>query len=485
LLKIGAPPELVNAIKHIYSTRKMEFEISGNKFEVTNTDYRTLLMQGGALGPTIYKCLKLGVWLSLDKDKVWPNRNIHVTNDFSHKLKGSQRGWGFTNYEDILIHMIIFADDMQLYFDSRNQMIKGAQVFIEHLRLWGLKVHVAEQIDGKSKSKAMLCPAVRRIEISNDGIIHQCNRSPGCQLPLKVPGGFIQFVDSYKFLGSIWSSDTGMKLEIANRKSKFLVQLHLYKDMLQSRNISMHLKKQIVRVCLDEILFYSTESMILTKAEIQLFESARLYVFRTMRRITRYDQHTYHISGKQMRKELKMASAHEKIMRRHFRFIAKIIDKSPNLSPERMMMGSPKLVWRGDDHQIDLKPDTWNPAFGKTIAMYLEDRAIQLYYYAIVLEEETDLHDPKSIIRTMLSYEGTQAEMTQPGSWMEMITESNILWERVVQYGQFQPFNKQETEQERRKRRSNTFAIEIPKDYIQKHGGRRSLLQIIRQKIED
>ena len=117
--------------------------------------------------------------------------------------------------------------------------------------------------------------------------------------------------------------------------------------------------------------------------------------------------------------------------------------------------------------------------------MYLEDRAIQLYYYAIVLEEETDLHDPKSIIRTMLSYEGTQAEMTQPGSWMEMITESNILWERVVQYGQFQPFNKQETEQERRKRRSNTFAIEIPKDYIQKHGGRRSLLQIIRQKIED
>ena len=50
---------------------------------------------------------------------------------------------------------------MQLYFDSRNQMIQGAEAFITHLKLWGLKVHVAELIDGKSKSKAMLCRAQR------------------------------------------------------------------------------------------------------------------------------------------------------------------------------------------------------------------------------------------------------------------------------------------------------------------------------------
>ena len=92
--------------------------------------------------------------------------------------------------------------------------------------------------------------------------------------------------------------------------------------------------------------------------------------------------------------------------------------------------------------------------------MYLEDRAIQLYDYAIVQKKETDLSDQKSIIRAMLSFEGTQVEMSQPGSWMEYITNSKILWERVVQYGQFQPINLQETEQERRERRSNTFAME-------------------------
>ena len=91
-----------------------------------------------------------------------------------------------------------------------------------------------------------------------------------------------------------------------------------------------------------------------------------------------------------------------------------------------MMMGSPKLIWRRDDYEIDLKPNTWNPAFGETIAMYLEDRAIQLCYYTIVRKEETDLTDSKSIIQTILSFKGTQAEMNQPGSWMAFLTNSKV-----------------------------------------------------------
>ena len=48
-----------------------------------------------------------------------------------------------------------------------------------------------------------------------------------------------------------------------------------------------------------------------------------------------------------------------------------------------------------------------------------------------------------------------------------------------MQYGQFQPINKQETEQEKRKRRNNTFGMELPKDFIREHGGKRKLIQII------
>ena len=69
LRKLGAPPTLITAIEHLYKTRTMTFKNSTAK--VGHTEYRTLLMQGGALGPTMYKCLKLGVMLSLQKDKVW------------------------------------------------------------------------------------------------------------------------------------------------------------------------------------------------------------------------------------------------------------------------------------------------------------------------------------------------------------------------------------------------------------------------------
>ena len=137
----------------------MEFKIRGKKFEVANTNYRTLLMQGGALGPTIYKCMKLGIWLSLNKKKVWPNQHIHVTNDFSHKLKGSQRGWGLPDSLDIIILLIIFADDMQLYFDSRNQINQGAKAFIEHFEIMGTKCPRCEKDQWKKQIQSNASPS--------------------------------------------------------------------------------------------------------------------------------------------------------------------------------------------------------------------------------------------------------------------------------------------------------------------------------------
>ena len=51
---------------------------------------------------------------------------------------------------------------------------------------------------------------------------------------------------------------------------------------------------------------------------------------------------------------------------------------------------------------------------------------MQLYYHVFVREEDTDLGDPKAIIRALLSFEGTQAEMIQQSTGMEMITDSTV-----------------------------------------------------------
>ena len=54
----------------------------------------------------------------------------------------------------------------------------------------------------------------------------------------------------------------------------------------------------------------------------------------------------------------------------------------------------------------------------------------------------------------------------------------------IVQYGQFQPIDAGETDQERRKRRNNTFAKQ-PTGYIQEIGSKGQLLQIIRHRVKE
>ena len=240
---------------------------------------------------------------------------------------------------------------------------------------------------------------------------------------------------------------------------------------------------------MDPILFYSCESMILSRQDIKVYESARLSALRTLHNITRFDQHIYHINREKLLKIYSMAPALEKIMRRTITFITKIIKKSPQRSPERMLMGSPKLIWKKDELTIPLQYDTWNPGYAKTIAMYFEERAMQLYYHVKIRKLPTNLHDPEQIIRALLGFEGNMAFMSfadhRKGAptWMELIMDSPALWERVVKYGQFQPIDPEETEQMMRQRRKNTFPKTVPNEIINENGGRSAFIRTIRERV--
>ena len=100
-----------------------------------------------------------------------------------------------------------------------------------------------------------------------------------------------------------------------------------------------------------------------------------------------------------------------------------------------------------------------NPGYAKTLAMYFEERAMQLYYHVKILKEPTHIYDTKRIIRALLSFKQTsQFDMTyKHPTWMELMKEEPALWESVVQYGQFQSIPPEETEQMKRQRRKNTF----------------------------
>ena len=152
-------------------------------------------------------------------------------------------------------------------------------------------------------------------------------------------------------------------------------------------------------------------------------------------------------------------------------------------------MGSPKFIWKKDEMEIDLQGDTWNPGYAKTIAMYFEERAMQLYYHVKILKLPTHIQDYKQIIRALLGFQGNMAFMTFADNrmgaptWMELMIESPKLWECVVTYGQFQQIDHGETEQMKRQRRQNTFPKTVPNDKMNEYGGRSEFIRRIRADV--
>ena len=358
----------------------------------------------------------------------------------------------------------MFADDMQLYFDSREQLQVGAPEFIKHLQRWGLHVHVATTLNEKSKSTVMYVQGAPHTAVD-------------ATQPIKVPGGWIRFVDKYKFLGSIITKDLKLDEEIKNRTNAMRGNLSQYKDAISSKHLSVPFRKLIVRVCLDESLLYGSEAMSLTPNHIKKYESARLNVLRAMKNITGWDQHVHHISGRSILREFKMAPCAEKIRRRTFGFWKKVICKAPLESPERMLMGRPYLLW---DDVIHRPVSARKHDYSATMATYLEERALQLYYYVVGLGKAVTF-DHRALIKKLLCFTNTQSDMTSTNNWIKLMKDSPKQWDWVVKYGQFEPKEAEATEQDLRRKRQNTFAPEVPRAWIIQRGGRAALRAEMRQ----
>jgi len=253
--------------------------------------------------------------------------------------------------------------------------------------------------------------------------------------------------------------------------------LSQYKDAISSKHLSVPFRKLIVRVCLDESLLYGSEAMSLTPNHIKKYESARLNVLRAMKNITGWDQHVHHISGRSILREFKMAPCAEKIRRRTFGFWKKVICKAPLESPERMLMGRPYLLW---DDVIHRPVSARKHDYSATMATYLEERALQLYYYVVGLGKAVTF-DHKALIKKLLCFTNTQSDMTSTNNWIKLMKDSPKQWDWVVKYGQFEPKEAEATEQDLRRKRQNTFAPEVPRAWIIQRGGRAALRAEMRQ----
>ena len=447
--------------------------------------------QGGPLGPTLYKFFKLAVTTAMHKrkDEIWPGGlKFWVAHDSTNRLRHNRtNGGSWTNTEsasEIQISDITFADDMLLFFDTSTQVRTGTPALMELINRFGAAFHVSETPTGKSKSVCMYVPA------------HDRHWEHGNTNPIPVGNhGWVAFVRYIKYLGSIISYDLDQKRELDCRAGSFCGKVRRFARFLGNRSLSIALRRQVVRVCVDTSMMYGLESLALGEAELRLLAQKQGHMLQKLRNTNRYAMHNMHLSYEDIRRQFKIASVCEQVMRRKLGFVLKLIKlKNPEL-PERMLIGgilkhdtsdtdhSDSGAWNADacGHMYPSDGRPYTRTFDGSVAKMLEYRAMQLWRYAILngrpLKPEFEV---KPYIAQMFHYYGevNPGNDTDPRGnlrdkpnnkyyWGHLLKADR--WERVVRYGIFE--RPEGTKEFQRNHRQNNFAATLPSDFIPRHGG--------------
>ena len=95
----------------------------------------------------------------------------------------------------------------------------------------------------------------------------------------------------------------------------------------------------MVRVCVDTSMMYGLESLALGEAELRLLAQKQGHMLQKLRNTNRFAMHNMHLSYEDIRRQFKIASVREQVMRRKLGFVLKLIQLDDPKLPERMLVG--------------------------------------------------------------------------------------------------------------------------------------------------
>jgi len=97
------------------------------------------------------------------------------------------------------------------------------------------------------------------------------------RLRIKIDNHTFDQVGSIRYLGNIISQDGKYTMEVKSRITQAKTAFMHKKNLLCSQNISISVKKQLIKVYVWSIALYGFESWVLNKAEQKFFESFEMW----------------------------------------------------------------------------------------------------------------------------------------------------------------------------------------------------------------
>lgn len=270
--KFGLPDHFINILIRLHEGATIKVKIGDIETEVDST---IGVRQGSCEGPSLFLFIIQAALETMDE---WPaakpefcTRASNITGEITGA--NSKRKRGITAFE---LWCALFADDCALLFNTREDMVKGANYLYNHLRRFGLLMHIGKGI-GKSaiasKTEAMYFPPPRQ---HSDG---------GDQSNFTVADGFVSFTAEFRYLGSIihqtLSSDADVNARIAGARAAFGALHSCF--FARARVAGKDKGIVFVALCLS-ILLYGSESWCLRE---DLFQRLRVFFNSCVRKMCR------------------------------------------------------------------------------------------------------------------------------------------------------------------------------------------------------
>lgn len=237
----------------------------------------------------------------------------------------------------------MYADDVAMFFSSRDDLTRATRVLFRHFRAFGLLMHTGQFNCNNSKTKAMYFP--------------HSPSSVGDTRSFRVTLGgdrCIEFTDKIVYLGSVITSNLSCNGDVENRIAKATKAFGALRPVLSRKHLSSQIKGRIYMCLVLSILLYGSECWCLTAANLHQLTVFHRTCVRKMNRVNLYHTWQHHISAEELQSRLGLKDIESYLNTRLLSWVGHIARMSDNRPPRQFL-----TCWVPHERQSGRPPKTW------------------------------------------------------------------------------------------------------------------------------
>ena len=352
LRRFGIPDHFVNVIIRLHENAVIKVKIGSVEEQVESS---IGVRQGSCEGPVLF----LFIMQAAMETMQWPvpKPQFRTRADGVTSGERSARKRGATSFE---LWASLYADDCAILFETRADLITGTSYLFNHLRKFGLQMHVGTG-DTASKTEAMFFPAPRPSP-ANAATANGSERFDVLDEATGTVVGFINFTTEFKYLGSIIHPTLTSDADVDKRIKAATASFGALRNVLTNKYLDPKVKGQVyVALCLS-ILLYGSEVWCLREDLFRRLRNFHHRCCRAMCRITIAHTIRHHISSADLFKKLGLNPLDTYYHRRLLRWAGHVSRMPMTRAPRQLLTG-----WVDHKRPIGCPQMTWGRTLKKAL----------------------------------------------------------------------------------------------------------------------